>query len=179
VTYSAVNSASATARPDKEKPPDQHAAGLLPRRHGAGSPAADPVAWPQRGVGSGPSAGAARDRRRRRRAHIRDGVSGVFASGRLLPLICSIQLGLWHAYIRAAAAAAAVAPSRLVGSRSKVRSAACCGSLTAVLGGACNLFGEMHLISCLVCVQCREPILHCGHAANEMRGIWNFFSIVI
>jgi hypothetical protein len=49
----------------------------------------------------------------------------------------------------------------------------CCGSLTAALGGAWNVFGELHLRSCLVCVQCREAILNCGHATNE-RGSWNF-----
>jgi len=52
---------------------------------------------------------------------------------------------------------------------------ACCGSWTsAVLGGACKVFGEMHLRSCLVCVQCREAVLHCGRAPDEMRGSWNF-----
>jgi hypothetical protein len=49
----------------------------------------------------------------------------------------------------------------------------CCGSLTAALGGAWNVFGEMHLRSCRVCA-CREAILSCGHATNEMRGSWNF-----
>jgi hypothetical protein len=46
---------------------------------------------------------------------------------------------------------------------------------TDVLGGACKVFGEMHLRSCLVCVQCRETVLHCGSAPNKMRGSWNFW----
>ena len=36
------------------------------------------------------------------------------------------------------------------------------------------MFGEMLLRSCLVCVQCREAVLHCGRAPDEMRGSWDF-----